>query len=98
MSTPCACFGAERALAHVLVSTDAGLRVAESTGLPASLALIVHFDLPPRKVPLTSPATLCIVLTYAGVILPVPDCKCRLQARCRAQAMHQWHMASASPA
>ena len=46
--------GAERALAHVLVSTDAGLRVAESTGLPASMALIVHFDLPTRKVPHSS--------------------------------------------
>ena len=34
----------------MLVSTDAGLRVAESTGLPADLALIVHFDLPTRKV------------------------------------------------
>ena len=42
--------GAEGAKAHVLVSTDAGLRVAESTGLPADLALIVHFDLPTRKV------------------------------------------------
>ena len=55
--------GAERALAHVLVSTDAGLRVAESTGLPASLALIVHFDLPQRKV--TAPAMLLCSLRSA---------------------------------
>ena len=52
--------GAERALAHVLVSTDAGLRVAESTGLPASLALIVHFDLPQRKV-IAAAMLLCIL-------------------------------------
>ena len=31
--------GAERAKAHVLVSTDPGLRVAESTGFPADQAL-----------------------------------------------------------
>ena len=44
----------------MLVSTDAGLRVAESTGLPASLALIVHFDLPQRKV-IPSDMLLCIL-------------------------------------
>ena len=36
--------GAERAKAHVLVSTDAELRVAESTGFPADLALILHVN------------------------------------------------------
>ena len=54
---------AEKALAHVLVSTDAGLRVAESTGLPASLALIVHFDLPQRKV--IAPAMLLCIQRFA---------------------------------
>lgn len=41
---------AERPVAHVLLSTDAGMRVAESIGLPLDLALIVHYDLPTRKV------------------------------------------------
>ena len=41
---------AEPILAHVLVSTDAGMRVAEGAGLPPRLALIVHYDLPTRKV------------------------------------------------
>jgi hypothetical protein len=41
--------GAEPVLAHVLVSTDAGMRVAEGSGLPPDLALIIHYDLPTRK-------------------------------------------------
>ena len=57
--------GVERALAHVLVSTDAGLRVAESTGLPTSLALIVHFDLPQRKV--IAPVMLLCILCSAHI-------------------------------
>ncbi|CAL8463217.1 g2751 [Coccomyxa elongata] len=39
----------ERPVSHVLLSTDAGMRVAESIGLPLDLALIVHYDLPTRK-------------------------------------------------
>ncbi len=40
----------ERPVAHVLLSTDAGMRVAESSGLPLDLALVVHYDLPTRRV------------------------------------------------
>ncbi|KAK9908317.1 hypothetical protein WJX75_005955 [Coccomyxa subellipsoidea] len=40
---------AERPIAHVLLSTDAGVRLAESSGLPPNVALIVHYDLPTRK-------------------------------------------------
>lgn len=45
-------------IAHVLLSTDAGMRVAESTGLPPNNALIVHYDLPTRKV-ITSLKAFC---------------------------------------
>lgn len=41
---------AERPIAYVLASTDAGVRLAESSSLPSNVALIVHYDLPTRKV------------------------------------------------